>query len=136
MSSLRKKPNNGDSPIASTPRANDPPPPATELKPLEPIDVESPVEKAADNALKQRIAEMERAEQLRSAPQPPPEPPPPPPQQQAPQVPAAVQQFLTDNPQYLRDAVAQAELNLATQRCVRDGLTWTDDNFIPTVERC
>src|SRR5262245_29270749 len=139
MASFRTKPNGGidkDAPVASTPRAMDAPPPV-ETKPLEPIDVESPVEKAAQNALKQRIEEMERAEQLTresSAPQPPPEASPPP-QQQAPQVPAAVQKFLSDNPQYLRDAVAQAELNLATQRCVRDGLTWTDDNFIPTVER-
>src|SRR5262245_30780492 len=147
IGSFRKKPGaldeNKDAPVAATPRATDTQPPAAEVKPLEPVEIEtkSPVEEAAQNALKQRIEEMERAEQLAqqsSAPQPPPEAPPPqpPPQQRpAPPVPAAVQKLLADNPQYLRDEVAEAELNLGSERCVRDGLTWNDDNFIPTVER-
>src|SRR5262245_18301843 len=139
MASFRKKPNGGfdkDAPVASTPRATDAPPPPVETKPLEPMQVESPAEKAGQNALRDRIAEMERAEQLVQQSSAPPEPPPPPQQQRpAPPVPAAEQKFLADKPKYLRDAVAQAELNLATQRCVRDGLTWTDDTFIPTVER-
>src|SRR5262249_49593344 len=33
------------------------------------------------------------------------------------------------------DPVAQAELNLATRKCVRDGLNWNDDNFVPAIKR-
>ena len=50
-------------------------------------------------------------------------------------MPAHVQEWLKKHPQFFNDAIAQAELNLATMKCVRDGLTWNDDNFIPTIER-
>src|SRR5262245_117551 len=58
-------------------------------------------------------------------------------QQQAPQMPEHVAKWLAEHPQYVdpTDAVAQAELNLATQKCVRDGLTWDDSNFIGSLER-
>jgi hypothetical protein len=50
-------------------------------------------------------------------------------------MPAHVQEWLKKHPQFFNDAVAQAELNVATMKCVRDGLTWNDDNFIPSIER-
>jgi hypothetical protein len=46
-----------------------------------------------------------------------------------------VQDWLNRHPEYLNDAVAQAELNVATMKCVRDGLNWNDNDFIPTIER-
>src|SRR5262249_7299994 len=109
MSSLRKKPNGGfdkDAPVASTPRPNDAPP-AVETKPLEPIDVEDPVKGARSNALRDRIAEMEHAEQLtressQQAPQMA-EPPPAPQQQAAPQLPPRVQKWQAEHPQFFTD---------------------------------
>ena len=50
-------------------------------------------------------------------------------------MPAAVQKWLAENPQYFNDAVAQAKLNLATIKCVREGKTWDDPDFIETIER-
>jgi hypothetical protein len=148
MASLRKKYQSvetptahNDAPIASTPvvQAAEPPP-AVETKPVEPpAEKQSPADKAADDALRQRLAEMTRAEGLqreamqqgehRLAAEPPQQPQ----QQQA--MSAHVQEWLSKHPQFFNDAVAQAELNVATMKCVRDGLTWNDDNFIPTIER-
>src|SRR5262249_6543734 len=56
-------------------------------------------------------------------------------QKQAPEMPAAVQKWLVEHPEFLSDAVAQAELNLATMKAVRAGKTWHDSDFIDTVER-
>src|SRR5262245_50691737 len=139
MASLRKKYSMGVSverpeapAVAATPVTAASPPPAAEAqKPLEEIAPEkpSPVEEAGAAALKQRLQEMINAEGLqrefqqgqhRLAAEPPQQP------QQA--MPAHVKEWLTKHPQYLNDAVAQAELNLATMKCVRDGLTWNDDN--------
>ena len=50
-------------------------------------------------------------------------------------MPASVQKWLTEHPQYLEDAVAQAELNLATMKAVRAGKTWHDSDFLDAVER-
>jgi hypothetical protein len=55
--------------VASTPQvAAEPPPPTEAPKPTEDLTTEklSPAEQAAQNALKQRIAEMDRAESLQS----------------------------------------------------------------------
>jgi hypothetical protein len=117
-----------------------PPPAAETTKPLEPpVEKQSPADKAADDALRQRLAEMTRAEGLqreamqqgehRLAAEPPQQPQ----QQQA--MSAHVQEWLSKHPQFFNDAVAQAELNVATMKCVRDGLNWNDDNFIPSIER-
>jgi hypothetical protein len=52
-------------------------------------------------------------------------------------MPSSVRKWLSEHPQYMNpnDHIAQAELNLATMKCVRDGLTWNDDNFLPNIER-
>jgi hypothetical protein len=161
MASLRKKHSHmdaaaakEDAPILPQPQgsAAQLPPVADNLKPPEPIASEpSPVEQAALSAIKEhlaeqqpqsldrrasppdlseRLAQVERAEQLaRQQAEPEPQ------QRAAPQIPARVQKWLADKLPYFRDAVGQAELNLATTKCVRDGIKWTDDNFIPTMER-
>lgn len=138
------------------------PPPATE-----PLQIDNPAEAAATaaikqrldeqsgeettapaaappaenetSALQQRLREMEQAEgnarerlraeaaaQVAAAQQ-----------QQHPEIPAAVQKWLNDNPQYLdpNNMIAQTELNLATMKCARDGLTWDNDDFVPRLER-
>src|SRR5262245_35942297 len=61
----------------------------------------------------------------------------PPPQPQQQEVPAAVAKFLAENPRFMdpNDAVSQAEIYTATLKANRDGLSWTDDNFIPSIER-
>jgi hypothetical protein len=147
MASLRRKYQtvetpaaNNDAPIASTPVQAAEPPPAVETKPPEkPVESSSPADEAAKSALKARLQEMERAETLAHQQQPQQgehrlaAEPPQQPQQQA--MPAHVQEWLKKHPQFFNDAVAQVELNVATMKCVRDGLTWNDDNFIPTIER-
>src|SRR5262245_59163420 len=147
MASLRKRYRpNLESPIAGNePPVMSPPavtaaelPPAVEPKPMEPLEAQSPADAAGTAAIKARLAEMERADQFRQAQvtqQQRPEPQPQPQSQQA--MPAAVQKWLADHPQYLdpRDQVAAAEIQLATVKCLRDGKTWHDDDFIPTIER-
>jgi hypothetical protein len=76
MASFRKRYQDLQSPtdrsapaVAATPQvAAEPPPPAEAPKPTEDLTTEkpSPAEQAAQNALKQRIAEMDRAESLQS----------------------------------------------------------------------
>src|SRR5262245_42247798 len=143
MSSFRRKPNGGieskDAPsVAAMPQGTAAQLPPVSEAPKQPVEIEAeptPVEKAAASALRDRIAEMDRAEALvqqSSAPQPSAIEPQ---QQAALPVPAAVQQFLADNPQYLRDAVSQAELHLATMKCVRDGKKWDEPDFVPALER-
>jgi len=109
-------------------------------KPLEMPEAESPVDAAAKNALRERLREMESAEALsRRQPQQQPQYAAEPQQQQPqqPAMPAHVQEWLSRHPQYTdpNDQIAQAEINLATMKCVRDGLTWNDDNFLPSIER-
>src|SRR5262249_23745209 len=43
----------------------------------------------------------------------------------------------SEHPEYMdpNDAVAQAEIHLATVKCMRDGKTWNDDDFLPSIER-
>src|SRR5262249_55918214 len=108
-------------------------PPAVEPKPPEPIATQSPADAASSSAIKDRLEEMVRAEglQQRQPPQPQPSP------QPQPEMPAAVARWLAEHPQYTdpNDQIAQAEIYTATLKAGRDGLTWNDDNFIPTIER-
>jgi hypothetical protein len=112
------------------------PEPVADAKPPEQLKTESPADIAATTALRDRLKEMENAERLtREAvsqhPQLATEPP------QEPQMPARVEKWLADHPQYLdpNDHVAQAEIHLATVKCMRDGKTWDAPDFIDTVER-
>jgi len=143
MASLRKKYSNVEIPsdnnpapaVASAPVEAALPPPAAETTAPEPPIETNPVREAEQTALRDRLKEMQHAEGLqreaiqhgehRLAAEPP--------QQQA--MPAHVQEWLKKHPQFFNDPIAQAELNLATMKCVRDGLTWNDDNFLPTIER-
>jgi len=128
-----------DTPIASPPaQAAEPPPPAVDAKPppAMPETTESPAEKAGKEALRNRLAEMERAETLtRQAQQQPQHVEPQEPQQPA--MPAHVEKWLTEHPQYCdpNDHVAQAEIYTATLKCNRDGKSWDQPDFIPTLER-
>jgi len=156
MASLRKK-------YQDVPPVTAPPTSAAKLpdavavadsKPPEMPATESPADVAAKEAiaLQLRLKEMERAEQLnreavqqqpRHAAEPPQQHPPrhaAEPQQQQPQqpaMPARVQEWLSRHPQYLdpNDAIAQTEISLATMKAARDGLTWNDDDFLPSIER-
>src|SRR5262245_52487566 len=70
MVSMRKKfqgtVDHSDEPVTTAPVEAAKPPPATDApKPVEEIKTEpSPVEEAAQNAIKQRVAEAERAQEL------------------------------------------------------------------------
>jgi len=143
MASLRKKyqvqlesPRDTDAPVTSPPEitAAELPEPVADAKPPEQPETESPADVAARTALKARLAEMERAEGLaRQAQQ-------QPPQQHATeqqQMPAAVAKWLAEHPQYMdpNDQIAQVEISLATMKATRDGLTWNDDDFLPSIER-
>jgi len=145
MASLRKKyqpqfENRSDDdgpPVQSPPVTGAKMPEAVEPKPVEPMVESSPAEEAAKTALKSRLAEMERAAQLseqrqQQQPQHASEP-----QQQQPAMPAHVQEWLSRHPEYTdpHNRIAQLEINLATEKCVRDGLTWNDDDFLPSIER-
>jgi len=140
MASLRKKysthiesQGRGDEPPVMSPPAAEPAP-AVETKPVEPMVESSPAEEAAQNALRQRLKEMENAEALQRQQQP---PQPPPQQQQQPEMPAAVAEWLSRHPEYTNpnDQIAQVEISLATMKAARDGLTWNDDDFLPSIER-
>src|SRR5262245_38534910 len=109
----------------------------------EPIAPSDPVRAAEENArlkemnsLNVRLQEMERADALSRQAQQPPQPEPQESQQQ-PAMPPAVEKWLSANPQYLdpNDHVAQAEIHLATVKCMRDGKTWDAPDFIPSLER-
>jgi hypothetical protein len=154
MASLRKK--YADHVEVGAPRQDEPPvsvPPAGATKPPdEPaVDVklppeipeakESPADAAAKHTLRERLREMETAEtlnrQAQQQPQYAAEPQQQPQQPQQPAVPAHVEKWLAAHPQYLdpNDHVAQAEIHLATVKCMRDGKTWDDADFLPTIER-
>jgi len=146
MASFRKKPSaieQTDAPVAPAPQAIAAElPPVSETPSDEPLQIEtlSAVDKAGQDALRARLREMENAQALRQqAAQPPPPPPPQhanePPQYAAPEVPAAVQRWVDAHSEYFSDPIAQAELNVATLKCARAGVTWNDDNYIPSLER-
>jgi hypothetical protein len=146
MASLRKRFQNrvesADAPpvqTAPTAAAQLPDPVPDAPKPPE-LKTESPADVAASAALRDRLKEMENAEQLvRQAAQQHPQYAAEPPQepQQPPAMPARVEKWLADHPQYLdpNDSVAQAEIHLATVKCMRDGKTWDAPDFIDTIER-
>jgi hypothetical protein len=148
MSSIRKKyrPENADTqdaPVQTAPSGvvERQSPSATDkadapLPPERPVESD-PVREAEQAAIKQRIAEMDRAEGLvrehvQRQPQFATERPKP---QQAPAMPAHVQAWIDSHPEYFRDHVKHAELALATAKCTRDGLGWDHAEFVPTVER-
>ena len=147
MASLRKKyqpqlgsPDKDDgAPVLSPPSGSDAKlldaVAADAAKPPE-LEAKSPADQAAESALRQRLKEMETADALQREQQQPPrhatEP-----QQQQPAMPAHVQEWLSRHPEYAdpHNRIAQLEINLATEKCVRDGLTWNDDDFLPSIER-
>jgi len=59
------------------------------------------------------------------------------PQREQPEMPPRVAKWLSEHPQYMNpnDEIAQAEINLAARKCIRDGLTWDHDDFLPSMER-
>jgi len=103
-------------------------------------ETESPVDAAAKNALRDRLREMETAEAL-SRRQPQQQQPqhaePEAPQQQQQKMQPRVQEWLSRHPQYMdpNDQIAQAEIYTATLKCNRDGKSWDQPDFIPTLER-
>ena len=106
--------------------------------PTEPvrIDEPSPVKQAETAALKQRLAEVQRAETLaHTATQQQPRTATEPKQQQI-EMPAAVKTWLDAHPQYMdtNDVVAQAEIHLATVKTLRDGKSWHSPDFLSTLE--
>ena len=117
------------------------PDPVVDAKPPEMPETESPVDKAAKEAiaLQLRLKEMERAEQLNreAVQQPPPQAAEPQQQQSQQSTPAHIEKWLAEHPQYMdrNDAIAQTEISLATMKATRDGLTWNDDDFLPSIER-
>ena len=139
MASLRKKysshiESNTDAPVTSPLAAE--PSPAAEPRPIEPVETKSPADAAASSAIQQRLDEMNRAEQLaRQQPQQTQRAAEPP--QQQPEMPAAVAKWLAEHPEYTNpnDQIAQVEISLATMKAARDGLTWNDDDFLPSIER-
>jgi hypothetical protein len=147
MSSIRKKyrPENADTqdaPVQTAPGvapSAESSPPAADAAPLpeQPGKEPDAVKQAEQNAIAQRIAEMDRAEGLvrehvQRQPQFATERPKP---QQAPPMPAHVQAWIDAHPEYFNDHVKHAELALATAKCTRDGLGWDHAEFVPTVER-
>jgi len=139
MASLRKRYQTQDAPVMSPPQitAAELPEPVADAKPPEPVVESSPAEEAGKAALRQRLEEMERAEKLARQPQQQPQHASEPPQQQQPAMPARVQEWLSRHPQYMdpNDQIAQVEISLATMKAARDGLTWNDDDFLPSIER-
>src|SRR5262249_40430341 len=140
MASLRKKyqppfesPSKDDGPPVLPPPVTGAkmPEPVADATPPEPIEAKSAADRAADESLRKRLAEMDRAEALQREQQQQPQhaEPQAPPQQ--PEMPAHVQKWLEEHPQYTdpSDQIAQAEISLATMKCTRDGLTWNDDDF-------
>jgi len=120
--------------MASWIKEKEPAPPAKD-EPAPAIEQERPEEAAAKSAIQERLAEIESAEQHvqervdqpRAAES----------QSPDPQMPAAVKRWLAAHPEYQNpsDQVAQAEINLAAQKCIRDGKTWDQPDFIANLER-
>src|SRR5262245_31309227 len=127
MASLRKRyqvqlgsPDRDDGPpVLSPPVTGAELPPAVEPKPIEPMVETSPADEAGKNRLRDELRKMERAEALQREQQQPPqhaaEPQGP---QQPPEMPAHVQKWLEEHPQYMdpNDQIAQLELYVATAK--------------------
>jgi hypothetical protein len=148
MASLRKRyqghvesPDRDGPPVTAAPtKLAQPPEPTTDTTPPEPMAKEAPAEQAGKAALKQRLAEMERAEQFTR--QPPQQAQQPlanePPQQQPVDpisaLPERVQRWCRDNPQFLTDPEQTARLQychwvalgkLAQNLRIRTSLAWS-----------
>jgi hypothetical protein len=139
MASFRKR-HTEEPPVTTAPTgAAKLPEPVADPKPEMPETTESPADAAAKSALRERLREMENAETLtRQAQQPPPHAAEPPQQQQQqPAMPAHIEKWLAEHPEYMNpnDHVAQAEIYTATLKCNRDGKNWDQPDFIPTLER-
>jgi hypothetical protein len=102
-----------------------------------PEKTESPADAAAKHALRQRLQEMERAEQLQNEVRQQQVPPQQPAPQQQPAMSPAEEKFLAEHPEFAdpTDAVAQAELYTAILKANRDGKGRDQPDFIPTLER-
>jgi hypothetical protein len=116
------------------------PDPVADPKPPEMQTTESPADAAAKDAiaLQLRLKEMEHAERLqKEAIQQPPPHAAEPPQPQQPAMPAHIERWLAEHPEYTNpnDHVAQAEIYTATLKCNRDGKSWDQPDFLPTLER-
>jgi hypothetical protein len=142
MASFRKK--HAEEPSVTTaPTGAAKLPEPVEPKAAEPLAVENPdpVETAKKDAiaLQLRLKEMERAERLQqeAVQQPPPHAAEPPQQPQQPAMPAHIEKWLAEHPEYMdpADPVAQAEIYTATLKCSRDGKSWDQPDFIPSLER-
>jgi hypothetical protein len=116
---------------AETPPAMDVPKQPADQPAAEP----SPAEAASRSAIKQRLAELERAQEFQREGEAIQQPQADEPQSSAPQMPARVQAWCDAHPEYFADPLAQAELNVALLRCAKGGMTWDDANFVETVER-
>jgi hypothetical protein len=112
-----------DMPVSSPPQvtAAELPEPAVDARPPEPPETKSPAEAAGEAAIKQRLREMEQAENLRDAPQPshPQFAAEPPQQQQAPSaeqiiaganIPDAAKNWLRQHSEYVTDPAKNARL--------------------------
>src|SRR5262249_1603165 len=146
MASLRKRyqshvevPDRDGPPVQSAPTtAAQPPEPAADTtQPIEPMATESPAAVAASSAIRDRLRERDAAENLVQATATHQQHVAAQVQQAAQSIPEHVQEWLKEHPQYLniQDPVAQAEINLATLKAIRDGKTWHDPGFLETVER-
>src|SRR5262249_49390959 len=114
------------------------PEPVADATPPEMPEAKSAADRAADESLRRRLAEMERAESLqreRQQQQPPQRASEP--QQQQPETPAHVQEWLSRHPQYTdpNDEIAQLEIYAATRKCARDAKTQEDPDYLEHIER-
>jgi hypothetical protein len=100
------------------------------------MPTQSPADAAAKSALRERLREMENAETLTRQAQQAPQPAEPPQQEQPPAMPAHIERWLAEHPQYMdpADHIAQAEIYAATLKCRRDGKIWDQPDFIPALE--
>ena len=149
MASLRKKysthiesPRDADAPVMSPPAAD--PPPAVETKPVEPMVESSPAEEAAQNALRQRLKEMENAEALQRQQQQPQHAEEP--QQQEPVdpvefvlvnsgLPERAKVWLRKHPEFVLDQEKNAELQHFHFKARREAGSEFDDGYYGALER-
>lgn len=125
MVAFRNRHRSDDGPVATPPTNAASLPPKSDAPEPAPINEPSPVEEAKQTAiqseLKQRLAEMERAEELSSSPRLAPAPPP------QPEIPASVGEWLDKHPEYLQDPEKNAALQFHHYSAVRE----TGEEFTP-----
>jgi hypothetical protein len=137
-----ESPNRDAPPVTAAPTtAAQPPEPTADTTPPEPIDTKSPAEQAEKAALKQRLAEMERAEQFtrqqmgaarqaQAQQQPLANEPPQQPVDPISALPERVQRWCRDNPQFLTDPEQTARLQYCHWVARREvGAEFTDPYF-------